>query len=235
MPRLYHSRCTWRSPAVAHGGRPRGHTVAGPISASRATPWRYEPIDHMNFRATPALWHSGRATRRCLVGRCSISTADDPPDPTLVQMRTPHIRHHSTLPASISPAMALSSPPFRSARSDEVWSRGTRHYFLGLAPTWWLARSLQAIDATTNRVDPSALTSTTGHLVAADKNSHNVFVPIGFVPQGAPLAPTRPIPAQRTAASRSTGRIPGSRTLHYNPTPWGRRPPGFRAPDQMRA
>lgn len=83
--------------------------------------------------------------------------------------------------------------------SDEVWfDAGTQHYYLG-------ARSnedssgkampvLGTIDARTNAFDGNVLTSTTAHSVAADRVSHHVFVPIGFVPPGSKAGtdPTNP-------------------------------------------
>jgi hypothetical protein len=85
--------------------------------------------------------------------------------------------------------------------SDEVWfDRGTRHYFLAARNnadnTGKISPVLGSIDAKTNTLDPSAPTSTTAHSVAADENSHNVFVPIGFVPPNSPAGtdPTNPCP-----------------------------------------
>lgn len=86
--------------------------------------------------------------------------------------------------------------------SDEVWyDPGTQHYYLG-------ARSNQdssgktvpvlgTIDAGTNVFDGVVSTSTTAHSVAADRRSHHVFVPIGFVPPGSPAGTdaTNPCPA----------------------------------------
>lgn len=82
--------------------------------------------------------------------------------------------------------------------SDEVWyDAGTRHYYLG-------ARSdknsngvttpvLGTIDAGINTFDGNVSTSTSAHSVAADKHTHYVFVPIGFVAAGA-SDPTNPCP-----------------------------------------
>jgi len=85
--------------------------------------------------------------------------------------------------------------------SDEVWfDRGTRHYFLAARNnadnTGKITPVLGSIDARTNTLDPSTPTSTTAHSVAADENSHNVFVPIGFVPPNSPAGtdPTNPCP-----------------------------------------
>ena len=85
--------------------------------------------------------------------------------------------------------------------SDEVWfDRGTRHYFLAARNnadnTGKITPVLGSIDARTNMLDPSTPTSTTAHSVAADENSHNVFVPVGFVPPNSPAGtdPTNPCP-----------------------------------------
>jgi hypothetical protein len=84
--------------------------------------------------------------------------------------------------------------------SDEVWyDAGTNHYYLA-------ARSNQdnngvtkpvlgVIDARSNTFDTSVPTSTSAHSVAADKKSHHVFVPIGFVAAGA-SDPTNPCPTK---------------------------------------
>jgi hypothetical protein len=67
--------------------------------------------------------------------------------------------------------------------NDEVWfDSGTRHYFLAARNNVAAGKPdpiLGSIDAKTNKLDPSAPTSTTAHSVAADANAHNVFVPIG--------------------------------------------------------
>jgi hypothetical protein len=84
--------------------------------------------------------------------------------------------------------------------SDEVWfDKGTRHYFLAARnnlAAGKLTPILGSIDARSNRLDPSVPTSTTAHSVAADEESHNVFVPIGFVPPGSPAGTdaTNPCP-----------------------------------------
>jgi hypothetical protein len=84
--------------------------------------------------------------------------------------------------------------------NDEVWfDRGTRHYFLAGRNNLSGGKPdpiLGSIDAGTNKLDPSAPTSTTAHSVAADENAHNVFVPIGFVPPGSAAGtdPTNPCP-----------------------------------------
>jgi hypothetical protein len=84
--------------------------------------------------------------------------------------------------------------------SDEVWyDAGTNHYYLA-------ARSNQdnngvtkpvlgVVDASSNTFDTSVPTSTSAHSVAADKKSHHVFVPIGFVAAGA-SDPTNPCPTK---------------------------------------
>ena len=68
--------------------------------------------------------------------------------------------------------------------SDEVWfDRGTRHYFLAARNNLSNGKPdpiLGSIDATTNKLDPAAPTSTTAHSAAADQNSNFVFVPIGL-------------------------------------------------------
>ena len=85
--------------------------------------------------------------------------------------------------------------------NDEVWfDKGTRHYFLAARAnednTGKVIPILGSIDAGTNKLDPSAPTSTTAHSVAADENAHNVFVPIGFVPPNSPAGTdaTNPCP-----------------------------------------
>jgi hypothetical protein len=88
--------------------------------------------------------------------------------------------------------------------SDEVWyDKGTQHYFLAArnnrvvsGTTSTVTPILGSIDALSHKVDPSAPTSTTAHSVAADANSHLVFVPIGFVPPGSAAGtdPTNPCP-----------------------------------------
>lgn len=90
--------------------------------------------------------------------------------------------------------------------SDEVWyDKGTRHYFLAARNNRVVTGSvstitpiLGSIDAISHTVDPSAPTSTTAHSVAADADSHLVFVPIGFVPPGSPAGTdkTNPCPAK---------------------------------------
>lgn len=86
--------------------------------------------------------------------------------------------------------------------NDEVWyDAGTGHYYLA-------ARSYEdsagkvtpimgTIDAMTLKYDGSVPTSTTAHSVAADRISHHVFVPIGFVPSTSPAGTdaTNPCPS----------------------------------------
>jgi hypothetical protein len=86
--------------------------------------------------------------------------------------------------------------------NDEVWyDPGTVHYFLAarsnLSATGTADPVLGSIDAISHKLDPSVSTSTTAHSVAADKDSHLVFVPIGFVPpnSAAGTDPTNPCPA----------------------------------------
>jgi hypothetical protein len=75
--------------------------------------------------------------------------------------------------------------------NDEVWfHEGTQHYYLAARGT-----------ITNGSVTPilgtvDAKTSTTAHSVAADKVSHHVFVPIGYVPSGSPAGTdsTNPCP-----------------------------------------
>ena len=67
--------------------------------------------------------------------------------------------------------------------SDEVWyDKGTNHYFLGadnnVDAKGNPAPILGSIDASTHKLDPSPVSSRTAHSVAADKNSHFVFLPI---------------------------------------------------------
>ncbi len=85
--------------------------------------------------------------------------------------------------------------------SDEVWyDPGTVHYFLAsrsnLSSTGAADPILGSIDAISHKLDPSVSTSTTAHSVAADKDSHLVFVRIGFVPPGSKAGtdPTNPCP-----------------------------------------
>jgi hypothetical protein len=74
--------------------------------------------------------------------------------------------------------------------NDEVWyDAGTAHYYLaarGTITNGKVTPILGTVDARTFMFDGSVDTSTTAHSVAADKPSHHVFVPIGFVPTNAP-------------------------------------------------
>jgi DNA-binding beta-propeller fold protein YncE len=67
--------------------------------------------------------------------------------------------------------------------SDEVWfDKGTQHYFLAGRNNLSNGKPdpiLGSIDARTHKLDPSVETSATAHSVAADKNSHLVFLPFG--------------------------------------------------------
>jgi hypothetical protein len=92
--------------------------------------------------------------------------------------------------------------------SDEVWyDKGTRHYFLAargnLNAAGRVDPILGSIDAFSRTVDPSVSTSTTAHSVAADQDSHFVFVPIGRVPPGSPAGtdPTNPCPTNGCVAA----------------------------------
>jgi hypothetical protein len=85
--------------------------------------------------------------------------------------------------------------------NDEVWyDKGTNHYFLAARSNLNAAGKadpiLGTIDASAHTLDPSVPTSTTAHSVAADRISHNVFVPIGLVPSTSPAGtdPTNPCP-----------------------------------------
>ena len=86
--------------------------------------------------------------------------------------------------------------------NDEVWfDRGTKHYYLaarGTLVNGKVTPILGAVDARTNMYDGGVATSTSAHSVAADKVSHHVFVPIGFVPPGtaASTDPTSPCPTR---------------------------------------
>jgi hypothetical protein len=87
--------------------------------------------------------------------------------------------------------------------NDEVWfDPGSQHYYLGARGTidpssGKVTPIVGMVDARTFMFDGSANTSTTAHSVAADRPSHHVFVPIGFVPAGSPAGtdPTNPCPA----------------------------------------
>jgi YVTN family beta-propeller protein len=75
--------------------------------------------------------------------------------------------------------------------NDEVWfDPATQHYYLGargtLDSSGKVTPILGTVDAKTFMFDGATSTSTTAHSVAADKRSHHVFVPIGYVPSNAP-------------------------------------------------
>jgi hypothetical protein len=84
--------------------------------------------------------------------------------------------------------------------NDEVWfDPATQHYYLaarGTLTNGKVTPILGTVDARTFMFDGQNDTSTTAHSVAADKFSHHVFVPIGFVPtNSAPgTDPTNPCP-----------------------------------------
>jgi hypothetical protein len=91
--------------------------------------------------------------------------------------------------------------------SDEVWyDKGTNHYFLAARnnrdSTGKARPILGSVNASSHKLDPSVSTSTTAHSVAADQESHHVFVPIGFVPATAPAGsdPTNPCPVNGCVA-----------------------------------
>jgi len=85
--------------------------------------------------------------------------------------------------------------------NDEVWfDPGTQHYYLAARGTLdsngKVTPILGTVDARTFNFDGGTPTSTTAHSVAADKRSHHVFVPIGYVPSNAPAGTdtTNPCP-----------------------------------------
>ena len=86
--------------------------------------------------------------------------------------------------------------------NDEVWfDPASQHYYLAARGTvdpssGKVTPILGTVDANTFMFDGGVPTSTTAHSVAADKFSHHVFVPIGFVPTGSPAGtdPTNPCP-----------------------------------------
>jgi hypothetical protein len=70
--------------------------------------------------------------------------------------------------------------------SDEVWyDPGTNHYFLAARSNTTAkgtpAPILGVIDASSHQLDQSVPSSTSSHSVAADRYSHLVFLPAGFV------------------------------------------------------
>jgi hypothetical protein len=75
--------------------------------------------------------------------------------------------------------------------NDEVWfDRGTEHYYLSargtLDSSGKVTPILGTVDAKTFMFDGSNPTSTTAHSLAADRRSHRLFVPMGYVPSNAP-------------------------------------------------
>jgi hypothetical protein len=102
-----------------------------------------------------------------------------PPDPTLVQTTQSVIIDITSTDFTLDGAVVARVP---IGGNDEVWfDKGTRHYFLGADNN--LAKNknapiLGSIDAKTNKLDPSPVSSRTAHSVAADRNSHFVFLPI---------------------------------------------------------
>jgi hypothetical protein len=75
--------------------------------------------------------------------------------------------------------------------NDEVWfDPGTYHYYLSARGTLdsngKVTPILGTVDANTFMFDGAVPTSTTAHSVAAEKRSHHVFVPMGYVPSNAP-------------------------------------------------
>jgi hypothetical protein len=69
--------------------------------------------------------------------------------------------------------------------SDEVWyDKGTQHYFLAARNNLAAGKPapiLGSIDSKTHKLDPSVVSSISAHSVAADRNSHFVFLPIAFL------------------------------------------------------
>ena len=86
--------------------------------------------------------------------------------------------------------------------NDEVWfDAGTNHYYLsarGTLVNGKVTPILGTVDARSNMYDGGVATSTSAHSVAADKVSHHVFLPIGFVPPGTSPStdPTSPCPTR---------------------------------------
>jgi hypothetical protein len=85
--------------------------------------------------------------------------------------------------------------------NDEVWfDPATQHYYLSARGTVDVSGKvtpiLGTVDARTFVFDGSNPTSTTAHSLAADKVSHHLFVPIGYVPTNAAAGtdPTNPCP-----------------------------------------
>lgn len=84
--------------------------------------------------------------------------------------------------------------------NDEVWyDSATQHYYLAARGTLTAGKVtpvLGTVDAKSYVYDGGVATSTSAHSVAADRNSHHVFVPIGFVPPNSPAGTdsTNPCP-----------------------------------------
>jgi DNA-binding beta-propeller fold protein YncE len=121
-----------------------------------------------------------------------------PPDPSLVQTTVSKIINIASDDFTNVDGAVVASVPIGG--SDEVWyDRGTVHYFLAAdnnldAATHKNAPILGSIDAVTHRLDPSAVSSRTSHSVAADKNSHFVFLPVA-TPSATTPDPTNPCPS----------------------------------------
>ena len=117
-----------------------------------------------------------------------------PPDPALVQTTQSVIIDITSTDFTVDGAVVATVP---IGGNDEVWyDAGTRHYFLGADNN--LANNkpapiLGSIDAVTHQLDPSPVSSRTSHSVAADKNSHYVFLPIA-TPAATTPDPTNPCP-----------------------------------------
>ena len=115
-----------------------------------------------------------------------------PPDPNLKQTTRSLIIDLTSNNFSVDGAVVGVVP---IGGSDEVWyDPGTRHYFLAadnnLAKNKF-APILGSVDAVTHQLDPSRVSSRTSHSVAADKNSHYVFLPIA-TPSATTPDPTNP-------------------------------------------
>jgi hypothetical protein len=120
-----------------------------------------------------------------------------PPDPTLVQTTQSVIIDITSTDFTVDGAVVATVP---IGGSDEVWfDKGTRHYFLAADNNLSKNKNapiLGSIDAKTNKLDPSVVSSRTAHSVAADKNSHYVFLPIATPSAtGIPPDPTNPCPS----------------------------------------
>jgi len=120
-----------------------------------------------------------------------------PPDPNLKQTTKSLIIDLTSTDFSLDGAVVASVP---IGGSDEVWyDPGTRHYFLAADNNLAMnkfAPVLGSVDAVTHLPDPSPVSSRTSHSVAADKNSHYVFLPIATPSAtGIPPDPTNPCPS----------------------------------------